>query len=92
MVFADGSIAEYSDSANIIEMLPEQKSVDSSTLLPSWVQNGANAAFFLSSMSKPRHGNLRVNSEQQWVFTPGILLDDLSSKFQQLLDTVQRSY
>jgi hypothetical protein len=35
VVFADGSIAEYSDSANIIELLPEQKSVDSSTLLPS---------------------------------------------------------
>jgi hypothetical protein len=97
VVFADGSIEEYSDSDNIIEMLPEPKSVDSSTLLPSWVQNSANTTLFLSSMPKPRHGKLRLDSEQQWVFAPGnsinlskgIILDDLSSNFQQLLDTFQ---
>jgi len=48
-------------------------------------------------MSKPRHGKLRLDSKQQWLFIPGhstdlskgILLVDLVSNFQQLMDTGQ---
>jgi hypothetical protein len=48
-------------------------------------------------MSKPRHGKLWINSTDQWIFTPGntvdlskgILLDDLVSNFQHLMDSGQ---
>jgi hypothetical protein len=48
-------------------------------------------------MSKPWHGKLRLDSTQQWIFTPGnsidlstgILLDDLVSNCQHLVDTGQ---
>jgi len=97
VAFADGSIAEYSDTEGILEAAPDSVSVDSSSLLPYWIQEGGNATLFLSFMSKPRHGKLRQNSSQQWVFCPGtstdvstgILLANLSSTAQQLLDTGQ---
>ena len=97
VVFADGSIAEYDDTDNLIELIPDVPTTEPSNLLPNWIQNGSNATLFLSSMSKPRHGKLRVDSKQNWVFTPGnstdlskgILLVDLVSTFQQLMDTGQ---
>jgi len=80
-----------------LELAPISQPCSSSTLLPSWVQDGANATVFLNSMLKPRHGKLRLDSTNQWIFTPGnptdlsqgVLLDDLSANFQNLLDTGQ---
>ncbi len=97
MVFADGSIAEYSDTEEILEAVPESKPFNSSSLLPYWITDGCNATLFLSSMSKPHHWKLCQNTSQQWIFCPGnlsdiskgILLDDLSASAHQLLDTGQ---
>ncbi len=71
--------------------------VRQSALLPSWIQDNTNATLFLSSMSKPRHGKLRVSSDNIWIFCPGnqtdlsqgISLPDLSADCQYLLDTGQ---
>jgi hypothetical protein len=71
VLFANGSIAEYSDSNNILELAPVQQSTASLNLLPSWINDGANATIFLSDMSKPRHGKLRIDANNQWNFTPG---------------------
>lgn len=97
MVFANGSIAEYSDTEEILEAVPESKPFNSSSLLPYWITDGCNATLFLSSMSKPHHWKLCQNTSQQWIFCPGnlsdiskgILLDDLSASAHQLLDTGQ---
>jgi len=97
VVFADGSIAENADSDNIIELLPSPSLSESPNILPSWIQSECNVTLFLSSMSKPRHGKLRKNSTDQWIFTPGntvdlskgILLDDLVSNLQHLMDSGQ---
>jgi len=97
VVFADGSIAEYADSDNIIEPLPTMPLTESPNILPSWYQNGSNVTLFLSSMSKPRHGKLRLDPTRQWIFTPGISVDlstgillvDLVANFQHLMDTGQ---
>jgi hypothetical protein len=78
-------------------LAPVQQSTASPNLLPSWIKDGANATVFLTSMSKPRHGKLRIDANNQWIFTPGnstdfsqgILLQDLSATFQNLLDTGQ---
>jgi hypothetical protein len=78
-------------------LAPVQQSTASLNLLPSWIKDGANATIFLTSMSKPRHGKLRIDANNQWIFTPGnstdfsqgILLQDLSAIFQNLLDTGQ---
>jgi len=45
-------------------------------------------------MSKPSHGKLKLSTNTEWYFYPGrsttgILLQDLSANFQQLLDTGQ---
>ncbi len=95
VVFQDGTIAEYSDTNNILELAPVQKSQSTSILLPSWVQDTANATLFLPTMTKPRHGKLRLDSSNNWTFTPGnsvdisqgILLPDLSANIQSLLDS-----
>jgi hypothetical protein len=97
VLFSNGSIAEYSDTNNILEAAPEKLLAPLPTLLPYWVQEGANATLFLSAMSKPRHGKLRRDSSNQWLFTPGnlqdvsqgILLDDLEVNVQCLLVTGQ---
>ncbi len=97
VTFADGSIAEYSDTEEILEAVPDSASSSSPTLLPYWIQNGCNATLFLSSMTKPRHGKLRQNDVQEWIFCPGnssdlskgITLSDLSANAQHLLDTGQ---
>ena len=97
VLFADGSISEYSDQENIIEASSVHENLKQCSLLPSWVQNAANTTLFLSSMTKPRHGKLYLDPENQWVFCPGnstdishgIKLQDLSSTIQTLLDTGQ---
>jgi hypothetical protein len=97
VLFADGSISEYSDQSNILEASSVQENIKSVSLLPTWIQNGTNATLFLFSMSKPRHGKLFLNDTNQWTFCPGnskdishgIILPDLSSTFQSLMDTGQ---
>jgi hypothetical protein len=97
ILFQDGSHAEYSDSNNILEAVSSSAVTTLITLLPSWIQGGANATLFLENMSKPRHGKLYVNTDQNWVFCPGnssdtaqgIPLPDLQANCQHLLDTGQ---
>jgi len=96
-VFQDGSIAEYSDANNILEVAPVQQSSSSPVLLPHWVHDAANATLFLASMTKPRHGKLWLDSSNNWIFTPGnsvdqsqgISLPDFSANVQNLLDSGQ---
>jgi len=97
VLFSDGSISEYSDQNDIIEASPAPQQLKTFSLLPSWIQDAANATLFLTHMSKPRHGKLYLNSLDQWVFCPGnskdlshgIELPDLSSTYQTLVDTGQ---
>ena len=97
VLFADGSISEYSNQANIIEASSVHEQLKQYSLLPSWVQNDTNATLFLSNMTKPHHGKLYLDTTNQWVFCPGnskdistgIQLPDLSSTIQTLLDTGQ---
>ncbi len=99
VLFPDGSVSEYSDQDNILEAVPITSSLPTKTtsLLPKWIQHDANATLFLDTMSKPRHGKLKLNDIQQWIFCPGnstdlsngILLEDLSATFQHLMDTGQ---
>jgi hypothetical protein len=91
VAFKDGSLSEYSeDMLSIASLCPQPLS---SSLLPKWIQGGANATLFLHHMSKPRHGTLGL-SDHNWYFYPGkskegILLSDLSANCQQLMDTAQ---
>jgi hypothetical protein len=62
VLFANVSIAEYSDSSNILELAPIQQSAVHSPLLPFWIKDGANVTVFLNNMSKPRHEKLRTDS------------------------------
>jgi len=95
--FQDGTIAEYSGSNDILELAPIQQPVGKSILLPTWIKDHVNATLFLSSMSRPRQGKLRLDSTDNWIFTPGntidlaqgILLKDLSSNAQNLIETGQ---
>jgi len=98
VLFADGTIAEYSDNNNILEAAPT--TVSSSQIqssFPAWIQSGANATLFLSHMTKPRHGKLLHTENNEWFFCPGhnldidkgILLSDFSANCQELLDTGQ---
>ncbi len=96
VAFRDGSIAEYSESSNILEASPTPSPI-SPNLLPHWLQDGVNSTLFLFDMPKPRHGKLYKDTENQWMFYPaktqdiskGILLSDLSANYQVLLDTGQ---
>ncbi len=47
VVFNDGSIAEYSDSSNILEAVPDSSAASSTSILPTWIQGVANATLFL---------------------------------------------
>jgi len=96
--FSDGSIAEYHNDGNILELVPDNSHVPQPvSLLPHWIQGGANVTLFLQSMTKPRHGKLFLNSDMEWVFCPGtsvdvasgILLPNLSASCQNLIDTGQ---
>jgi hypothetical protein len=92
VLFADGSISEYSDQNNIMEASSVHENLKQCLLLPSWVQNALNATLFLSSMAKPRHGKLYLDNTNQWIFCPGnstdisagIKLPDLPSTIQVL--------
>ncbi len=53
VLLSNSSIAEYSDTNNILEAAPEKLLAPLPTLLPYWVQDGANDTLFLSTMSKP---------------------------------------
>ncbi len=96
--FSDGSLAEYSATDTLLELAPVSilPSVETS-LLPHWVQGGSNATLFLDHMTKPRHGKLYQNSDQEWIFFPGIstdldkgiILSNLPATCQQLLYTGQ---
>jgi hypothetical protein len=86
VVFKDGSISEYTEDLS--------STISSPSLLPSWIQGGTKATLFLHSMTKPRHGQLQVSSDNEWSFFPGksqtgIVLPDLSANCQQLLETGQ---
>ncbi len=66
-------------------------------ILPNWVTSQANATLFLSDMSKPGHGKLHNDDNNQWYFKPGntsdpskyIHLADFVSTCQSLLDLAQ---
>jgi len=95
VLYPDGSLSEYSDQDSILELAPNTATSVSPSLLPSWVQDSANATLFLSTMIEPRHGKLRQDSSQNWIFCPGNLVDitqgipllDLPANFQTLSDT-----
>ena len=92
VVYPDGSISEYTD--DLLTAVPEILTPSSSSLLPNWIKGGVNATLFLNSMSKPRHGVLKLSTQDEWSFYPGkstsgILLPDFSATCQKLLDTGQ---
>jgi hypothetical protein len=88
--FRDGSISEYSE--DLLSLAPESMELPPK-ILPHWIKNDANATLFLESMSRPRHGVLRFQTENWYFFpgksTEGILLSDLQANCQELLDTGQ---
>ncbi len=47
VVFNYGSIAKYSDSNSILEAAPDSCPISSPSMLPNWIQGGANATLFL---------------------------------------------
>jgi len=95
--FADGSLSEYSDSDNILEVKPTNVTPSSNVLLPHWIWDGTNVTLFLSNMQKPRHGKLYQNSALEWVFcsgnsadvSNGVVLPNLLASIQQLSDSGQ---
>jgi hypothetical protein len=97
VLFQDGSITEYSTDDDLLEAIPTHSDTPEPTLLPHWIQQDANATLFLESMTKPRHGKLRLNDTNQWVFCPGnstdlslgYLLDNLPANCQHLLESGQ---
>jgi hypothetical protein len=97
VAFADGSIAEYSDTSGILEAIPDISVITPPSILPDWIQGGATATLFLPNMSKPRHGRLHVDSDNNWSFSPGtstditkhIPLPDLLANGRTLLENAQ---
>jgi hypothetical protein len=71
VMFSDGSISEYSNHDNILEACPESCDVQKATLLPHYLQPGANATLFLDTMPRPRHGKLVLSDTNNWSFYPG---------------------
>lgn len=66
--FSDGSIAEYLNDGRILELIPDVTLVPQTVpILPHWIQGGANATLFLHTMTKPRHGKLFQNCNNDWV-------------------------
>jgi hypothetical protein len=98
VVFQDGSISEYSDTNNILEACPVSSNTSPCSILPNWIQDDANATLFLFDMTKPRHGKLKRDHNNNWIFCPGvnhdisqgIKLQDLSANCQMLMETGQR--
>jgi hypothetical protein len=62
VVVQDGLISEYSDINNIVEACPTSSNTSPCSILPNWIQDGANATLFLFDMTKPRHGKLKTRS------------------------------
>jgi hypothetical protein len=95
VAFADGSIAEYSDTSGILEAILDISIITPPSILPDWIQGGATATLFLPNMSKPRHGRLHVDNN--WSFSPGtstditkhIPLPDLLANGRTLLENAQ---
>jgi hypothetical protein len=50
VLFPGGSILEYSNHDNILEACPASCSAQKPSLLPHWIQTGANATLFLDAM------------------------------------------
>jgi len=94
--FQDNSIAEYSISENLLEAT-SSPSPKKDHILPDWIQGGATATLFLSTMSKPRHGRLYFDDTGQWIFcagksadlSKGIVFSDLPATCENLLATGQ---
>jgi hypothetical protein len=93
--FKDGSISEY--DANVLSVQEESSDQQSVSLLPTWIKPGVNAALFLHSMVRPRHGKLQLSDQNQWFFCPGnvrgidkgTLLPDLEANCHQFLESGQ---
>ena len=81
------------DLDDLFELMSHSESIDTCSLLPSWIKEGSNATLFLSTMSKPHNGKLFSDSHCDWIFCPGNSLDvskgiklpDLSTNCQNLL-------
>jgi hypothetical protein len=71
VVLNNGSITEYSDSNNILEACPDSTVTSPCSILPTWIQRGANATLFLFDMTKPRHGKLQHDADDKWIFLSG---------------------
>jgi hypothetical protein len=97
VTFPDGSLAEYLDDGNILELVTDPCCLPAVRLLLDWLQGDVKATLFLNNMTKPRHGVLLQTESDEWVFCPGtsrdittgIPLPDLSATCQHLLDTGQ---
>jgi hypothetical protein len=98
VLFPDGWISEYADSNNLLEAVPSPSDSEKcASILPHWIKSGANATVFLTTMTKPKHGKLFLDSGDQWVFcaghttdiSKGIILHDLTTNCQTLLDMGQ---
>jgi len=95
--FSDGSLAEYSDTSNVMEAAPVLSLTPQPTILPHWIQGGANATLFLHKKTKPKHGKLFLKDSGHWLFchgtssdtSSGIILQDLPATCQSLLDSGQ---
>jgi hypothetical protein len=92
VAFKDGSVSEY--TYDLLSVSSVSAPGMTPSLLPTWIQKGANATLFLHNMSKPRHGTLDISTDSNWYFYPGkskegILLPDLSANCQHLMDTAQ---
>jgi hypothetical protein len=66
ITFKDGSISEY--DSNILSVMDEILNQPSASLLPSWIQPGANVTLFLHSMARRRHGKLQINDQNECFF------------------------
>lgn len=63
--FPDESLAEYSDSDNLLEAAPLLSLTPCPSLLLHWIQGGAYCTLFLKHMTKSRHGKLFLKDTGQ---------------------------
>jgi len=97
VALTDGTTGDYSDSSNIFEAIPDTNRISPSSIFPGWFQGDANATLLLFDMIKPRHGKLQIDSDNNWIFYPGIngglkqgmKLPDLSTNGHMLMGTCQ---
>jgi len=69
--YSDGSISEYSDTDGILEALNAPSPITVTSLLPDWIKGGSTATLFTNDMTKPRHGQLHMDSDGNWIFCFG---------------------